>query len=172
MGFPIPEVATQEDLEILEALIKKHEADRCIFAGDLIHSKEGLSQFIIDLFSNWLKKTRCAFYLIFGNHDRPLVKRLPSEWNLQVFHAPWNDSPFSFCHEPEEKTEFFSFSGHLHPLASLKSSVDEVRLPCFILKKRGMVLPAFSSLAPGKTYVKQPEDQIFITTGKRILRLD
>ena len=43
----------------------------------------------------------------------------------------------------------FTWSGHLHPVLSLRSATDAVRVPCFLLRSHAGVLPAFSTLTGG-----------------------
>ncbi|MDP1859152.1 MAG: metallophosphoesterase [Gemmatimonadaceae bacterium] len=43
----------------------------------------------------------------------------------------------------------FTWSGHLHPVLSLRSATDAVRVPCFLLRPHAGVLPAFSTLTGG-----------------------
>ncbi|CDZ79985.1 metallophosphoesterase, DNA ligase-associated [Candidatus Rubidus massiliensis] len=170
-GIPVPEGSMEDDLKNLSSLINCYQPQACIVVGDLIHSKEGLTPPLISYISEWLESVNSSIHLVFGNHDRALIKKLPDNWNLQCHYQELIIPPFRFCHIPNIHSVFFTWSGHLHPTFSFSGKGDKLRLPCFYLSELQGILPAFSSFVGGYDMKKKKNDQIFVTTGKKVIKI-
>lgn len=169
-GIPIPEGSMDEDLLKLKDLIHRYEIMECIIVGDLIHSKTGLSALVREKIHHFLKTLACKVHLVFGNHDRPLLKSLPEEWNLQVYLEEFRIDNFCFRHHPVEDPHYFVWCGHLHPQFWLTSGADALRLPCFYLKKHLMILPAFGFFTGGMNMKKTQENEIYLVADKTVIK--
>jgi len=170
-GIPVPEGAMQQDLSKLANLIAQLAVERCIIVGDLIHSKSGVTTLVQQIFADWLATIKCKVDLVFGNHDRFLIKHLPTSWNLQPHHQNLVIGPFCFSHFPEILEDTFVWSGHLHPQFTLQSRNDRLTLPCFQISAQLVILPAFSSFVGGTNIYKDSSKQIYVTTGSEVICL-
>ncbi|MBS0649181.1 MAG: ligase-associated DNA damage response endonuclease PdeM [Verrucomicrobia bacterium] len=171
MGIPLPEGALQADLHRLTHLIDRWKAKECMILGDLIHSKIGLTDRIIQEFALWLQQSPTQVSLILGNHDRSLKRAFPSSWNLQIYPDSLTIEPFYFSHFPTHHDVFFVWAGHLHPQILLKEGPDKFIMRCFQIEPKLGILPAFSSIVGGAYVQPFSTSRIFPTTGDQIFEL-
>lgn len=170
-GIGVPEGAMEDDLRNLKQLIQELRAKRCVIVGDLIHARAGLSEGVIDFFAKWLDEIDCKVDLVFGNHDKALVKHLPESWNLKLHRTELKLGPFCFCHIPALKEGYFVWSGHIHPEIVLKSGTDRLRLRCFQIFEGQAVLPAFSTFVGGSYVKKHKGSQVFVIAGNQVIEV-
>lgn len=170
-GIAVPEGTMEEDLFNLEKVIRLTNAERCVIVGDLIHAKSGLSDRVKNKFSQWLQNLPCEIELVFGNHDRTLIKNLPNEWKLHPHFDRLVIPPFCFCHIPTQVENYFVWSGHVHPQIILKNGSDRLKLRCFQIFPNMAILPAFSIFTGGSLVRKGPHDRIFVTTGREVIEV-
>lgn len=156
----------EEDLARLSALVAETSAQRLIILGDLIHNSRGVTPAVDQKIRRWRQGFTGDILVIRGNHDRGW-KSIPQQWNLR-WETIWESGPFLFSHLPKRIDQRFVWSGHLHPTYRVKSAHDELRLPCFYLKPRMGVLPAFSHFTRGVEVTKENSDRVFVTTDKRV----
>ena len=66
--------------------------------------------------------------------------------DIEIYKPNLTLHPFQFVHEVNEANEnFFSISGHIHPGVLLRGHAKQaMKLPCFAMNERQLVLPAFS----------------------------
>lgn len=140
-GIAISSEILVDDLKKLELLIHHFEAEKVIIVGDLFHAGYNSD---LDLFKNWRDQFPREFILIKGNHDRLKCEHYENlgiiceENQLQI-------SNITFIHEPKNSEEnTFYISGHIHPGFVLKGKNERLRLPCFAVSERQIILPAFS----------------------------
>lgn len=171
LGIPIPEGAMKQDLMRMKELIEKLGTKRCIVVGDLIHAKAGLTEPVVEMFSEWLKEVNCEIDLVIGNHDRSLQKHLPHEWSLQLHKESFIDPPFCFCHFPCQKEDFYVWSGHLHPQIAIRGKIDRVVVRCFSIGKDVAILPAFSSFVGGTLIQKDKDTKLYGIANDKILEI-
>lgn len=169
-GIPIPEGAMMKDLERLHDLITKKGAERCLIIGDLLHHQSGLGATTLEMIEQGLNRLPCQLDLILGNHDRALKKLDHSSWQLNVHADQLIVEPFVFSHHPREAIEGYVLSGHLHPLASIKTGNQWHRFPCFFFQERYGILPAFTSFAGGVS-VDASEGKIYACLGDEVLKI-
>lgn len=171
-GLPVPTSATSRNAERLIELIQKLEPARILFLGDLFHSAynddwEAVGQ-IVRHFPG------CAFDLVRGNHDvlsdvqysRQGIRMLEKEiiGNLLLTHEPL----------PTQQVPkgLLNVAGHLHPAASLVGKGRQsLRLPCFWLSERQLILPAFGSFTGLWVVYPQEKDAVYIIAENRIMEL-
>lgn len=171
-GLPVPTSATSRNAELLIELLQKLEPARTIFLGDLFHSAynddwEAVGQ-IVRHFPG------CSFDLIRGNHDvlsdlqykRQGIRMLEQERidNLLLTHEPLS---------PDEVPDgLLNLAGHIHPAASLVGKGRQsLRLPCFWLSDRQLILPAFGSFTGLASIYPQARDTVFVIADNRIMEL-
>ena len=170
-GIPVPEGAMEEDLSELARLIEQTGAKKCVIVGDLIHAKNAAVGWVSENFSMWLKKPACQIDLVFGNHDKSLIKHLPSDWALSVHYEQLKIEPFCFSHIPTVVEGYFVWSGHLHPQIVLSNGSDRVTLRCFQIYDAQGILPAFSTFVGGFTIKKEKKSRVFVTTGQEVIEV-
>lgn len=182
-AIPVPGGTTQADLDRLSQAIERTCAARLVILGDLLHSREGRSAETFELVSRWRDRHfRLEIELIQGNHD--LHAGLPlADWRMQIFRPPVSEGPFVWRHDPEADIlredamatgpEPFALAGHIHPTVVLRGSARQsLRLPCFHLRNKVLVLPAFSSFAGGANIRPAEGDRVFPVSESSVFECD
>jgi metallophosphoesterase superfamily enzyme len=73
-------------------------------------------------------------------------------------------------HEPRDSAEGHTLAGHLHPGVVVSGpGLQRERLPCFLVRPRVTVLPAFGSFTGMASVMPQPEDHAFVIAGGEVL---
>ena len=92
--------------------------------------------------------------LVRGNHDRRAGD--PSEqFGIELVDEPYDAEGIVARHHPLASDECEGqgatiLAGHLHPCVRMSGAArDSVRLPCFVLQERQIVLPAFGAFTGG-----------------------
>jgi len=168
-AMAVPEGASNTDLERLAALVRQREATRLIVAGDFVHAPESLSQDIRHALKEWdarLGETQVV--IVQGNHDRG--SRLSDVLPRATVHArELQVGPFTVQHYPEERPDTYVIAGHLHPGVPLTlQGRDRVRLPCFWVRRRQLVLPSFGTFT-GLSDVPRAEGRHALITPDQVL---
>lgn len=169
-GIPIPGGILQADLDRLSRVQQESGAERIIFLGDLIHAKAGLTDDLFDRIAQWRKTLDVELILIRGNHDRH-CKNFPSEWEIEVLDGFMTDGPFAFSHHPDPVEGHYTWAGHIHPVISLASLGDRLRMPCFHLRARVGVLPAFSLFTGGFNIQKGPGERVIALAESELIEI-
>lgn len=141
-GIAISSQILFDDLKVLENLIEFFNAEKIIIVGDLFHAGENSD---LDIFCEWRKHfSSLEIILVKGNHDR--IKQEFYEKNcIEICEEILQIDPFSFVHEPQNLSDVFSISGHLHPGIIIEGKAKQkVKLPCFAVSNHQIILPAFS----------------------------
>lgn len=170
-GIPIPQGIMDDDLLSITSLIDRYNVKKCIIVGDLIHAKSGLSEDVKKKFSDWLNKTTCEVHLVLGNHDKPLLKSLPSEWLLHIHVEGLLIEPFYFSHHPIPHEVWFVWSGHLHPKVEISDKYDRLVLRCFQVFKDLCVLPAFGFFTGGMLVKKSKDCKIYAIADDSVIEI-
>ncbi len=174
-GIPVPASILETELERLSVLIERLAPSQVVILGDLIHSAQGttreVAQTVARRLGQWTQGSHLKFTLILGNHDRKL-DHLPASWPIETRTGPMLRGPFSFVHEPAEvPSDHYGFCGHLHPTVLLQGGHDRLRLPCFHVGRRFMVLPAFSHFTRGLIQSKAPGERVFAVAGPSVIEI-
>lgn len=147
-GIALPSIASEDNLRRLASLIDIHRPTQVLFLGDLFHHRYNREwESFIALRKNY---GTIAFSMVIGNHDI-----LPSDVYASASISVANvllESSFLFMHKPstDAVSSHFVFCGHIHPVYCLKSSAkQQLKLPCFVLEERQMILPSFGIFTGG-----------------------
>lgn len=157
VAFPLGE---REDLhERLDALVAHFDPEEVVFAGDVIHTFDGVSDRTRESLRELALTCRAAdaeLVLVAGNHDTALASAwdgpLHDEYVVTVADGG-ETSRTVVCHgheSPETEADRYVF-GHVHPTIVIEGD----RHPCFChgeeLYRGGdvLVVPAFNRIAPG-----------------------
>lgn len=166
-GIAVPESILTDDLARLGALIAKTGAERIWVLGDLIHGKLGLTDGVVERIATWREAWPVELVLIRGNHDRWL-KEFPPAWRVTIRDEAWEEGPFRFSHEPLLHPERFVWCGHVHPTVRFPSTIDPIRLPCFVIEGSLGILPAFSAFTGGQNILLKPGMMIYPVSAEEI----
>lgn len=143
-GIPITSDYLLQDLNLLEALIKKYHAAKVYFLGDLFHSFSNVEHQVVE---DWMKNMSVSFVLIEGNHDQ--YSHIP---DFCTVHNHLKIKDIVLRHEMQTK-DAFSIFGHLHPGIKIKGKGRlYTSLPAFYVNPKYIAMPAFGSLKGCRMY--------------------
>jgi uncharacterized protein len=136
-GEAVPIADIHDTVSIFRHLRARHKILRVVVAGDLIENRAGLE--VASRFHRCLKDLGLELTVVPGNHDRgveavglPIQKRITiGGWRIVHGFGPL----------PRGR----AILGHYHPALR----IDGRHLPCFLIGRRRMILPAFSDDATG-----------------------
>jgi DNA ligase-associated metallophosphoesterase len=168
LGIPVPRGTTSENLDALDALIDATGANHVLFLGDFLHARAAHAAGTQAAMLAW-RRCRCDLILtlVRGNHDKHAGD--PAELlAIDLVDEPWTVGPLSFCHHPDLDAPGYVLAGHVHPVYVLATRFDALRLPCFVLGPRRMILPSFGSFTGGHVVRPEADDRIFITSGEAV----
>ena len=150
LGQPVPGGTTLENLSRLAALITRHAPTHLIFLGDFLHAAAGRTPDLLVARAGWrAQHAAVAMTLVRGNHDSRAGDP-PESLRIKVVDEPHLHGPFACCHHPQMHATHAVLAGHLHPACRLSGAGrDSLRLPCFVLETRQLVLPAFGEFTGG-----------------------
>ncbi len=157
-GIPVPVGLSTTTLTALSQSLQSTGAAELIFLGDLIHDRQSMTPALVDEFFVWRQKhLDIQLTLVRGNHDRH-VAAFPPEWQMKVCQL-LQCGPFELIHEVSEKSlsqsDRFQIGGHWHPVISIGSGADQMRLPCFVVGAQHITLPAFGPFKGGMKQARQ-----------------
>ena len=168
-GLPVPEGDTSRDLIRLATLVQQTQATRLIVAGDLFHAPAGITQEIEGVIQSFLDQLDIPFHLVGGNHDARL-KRFPCAISPVESH---DIGTLRIIHDPKDTTEdCLHLAGHWHPVVKIKDGGRRsLRLRCFLLRNRTLVLPSFGSFTGGAVIPLEPNDRAFVAIRENVIEL-
>lgn len=169
-GVPAPGGTTDGTLGVLSRALEETQAQRLAMLGDLWHARQGRTDDIIGKFLAWRRQhAGVAMTLVEGNHDRR-SGRLPQGCDVEEVAEPHAFGPFALRHYPEEASEGYVLSGHLHPAAVLDGAGRQaLKLPCFWFGARVGVLPAFGDFTGCAAIRAVPGDRVFVVAENRVI---
>ncbi len=167
-GIPIPSDIINDDLSKLAAAFERYQPQKIIVLGDLIHSREGITDALVEQISQWRQSIPGELILIKGNHDRSL-KLWPQQWHVEIIEEKMQLGHLTLLHEYDETIGDYQISGHLHPVLKLRVSGDRLRLPCFYQQTKALFLPAFCSFAGGFEVELKASEKIYLIVDQDIV---
>lgn len=170
-GLPIPRAVLDEQLTRLDAAILATAARRIIIVGDLLHAPAGLTGPMVEHFAAWRSRSTIEIAVVPGNHDRAL-SRIASAWRLTILPTPHIEGPFAFVHDPAHcprRASVYYWAGHLHPAVTLRRGNDSLKLPCFHLKEKLGLLPAFSAFTGGSPIARDARARVFGIADNQVI---
>jgi DNA ligase-associated metallophosphoesterase len=170
-GIPIPGGTTGEDLARLDAALYRTGARRLVVLGDLFHARAGrIATRTLAELRGWRERcTRLEIQLVRGNHDRHAGDP-PEDLRINCVNSPAFLPPFVLRHEPRDSSEGYTLAGHLHPAVVVSGpALQRERLPCFLVRPRVTVLPAFGSFTGTASVIPEPADHAFVVVDGEVL---
>lgn len=172
-GIPIPVGTTSDDLARLDSALRRTGARRMVVLGDLFHAKAGrIASHTLAELRRWRSLAGgFEILLVRGNHDRHAGDP-PNDLQVNCVNAPAFVPPFIFRHEPAEAEGGYWLAGHVHPgLTLVGRGLQRETLPCFLVRRTGMVLPAFGSFTGLGTVEPGPDDRSFVVAEDEVLEV-
>lgn len=164
-GINIPEGDNVRDLNRIDQLIEKTKCQQIIIAGDFLHTPSGVSKELTDLVDTWVTHSDAQILLVAGNHDRRALRRKPGI-NLEITDRFENEA-LEIVHDPKDAgATKLTICGHVHPAVRINRL--KLRSACFHVSANCLTLPAFGSFTGSQLVRPEPDDRIFVSTGKRI----
>jgi len=168
-GIAMPGSTQVKDGLILAGLIRQHQAERMIVAGDFFHSRHNKE---VDDFSTW-RQAHQSLHIDFvpGNHDI-LPQRLYHSWSLQVHEQGMRINDIYITHDQEkERSAPFNIYGHVHPGVKLQGlGRQAVTLPCFCINDHCMILPAFGQFTGCHLIQSRDYKNIFVIGEGKVMQ--
>ncbi len=174
-GIPVPSGDSRADLARLDRALDATGAERLLILGDLLHAREAREGHVDDALARWRSRhPDLEVVLVRGNHDRHAGPPDPA-LGVRVVEEPWSLAPFLLRHHPPEDgaVEGPSLAGHLHPVVRLHGpGRDRARLPCFWVRPRTLVLPAWGRFTGGHAVPVGPGDRVFVPVDGSVLEVE
>lgn len=172
LGVPVPHGTTLGNLERLSRLIEALQPASVVFLGDLLHAKEALGPRIVAALVAWRERhADVAMILVEGNHDAK-AGALPAALDIERVGEPWRLDRIAFRHHPVAEDGAVVLAGHLHPTVVLRGRADDsARLPCYWLRERVVILPAFGDFTGGALIAREAGDRVIAIADDRLFEI-
>ncbi len=172
-GVPVPAGSTEHDLLRLDRVLDRTRAAHLIVVGDLAHSRHGWDARALAPVLAWrARRPALGITLVRGNHDAHAGDPPPA-LGIRAVDGPFLVGPFRCIHEPPAADGgAFTLAGHLHPAVTLSGrGRDHVRLPCFVVGRERLVLPAFSAFTGGGGWEPAAGDRVFAVVESGVVKV-
>jgi uncharacterized protein len=171
-GFAVPRGTTAGALARLDAALERTGAGKLVVLGDFFHARAGRVRATLDALERWrARRADLEITLVRGNHDREAGDPLEA-LRIRCVDAPLAAPPFAFVHHPADVAGAYAIAGHLHPAAVLRGpGRQRHRLPCFWLRERIAVLPAFGEFTGAAEIRASTRDGVFVIADDEVMRV-
>ena len=169
-GAPAPTGASEETLRRLGALVDDVAPERLVILGDFVHASPSMTKGLAASLTAWReRRAAVACAIVLGNHDR-LAGPWLANCGFEIVEAPAVYAGCDCRHFPLEQVEALrqgptTLAGHLHPMTRLHGpGRDSLRLPCFVVSGRQVVLPAFGEFTGGSHIARSAHSRLLAAT--------
>ncbi|HXT08051.1 MAG TPA: ligase-associated DNA damage response endonuclease PdeM [Roseiarcus sp.] len=174
-GLPVPAGTTRENLTRLDELIEALQPRRLIVLGDLFHAPAAYRQTTLREVAAWrARRAGLAVTLVAGNHDAR-AGAPPATLGLELADAPFALDGLELRHLPLDDDNGDgppALAGHLHPAARLSGPAhDSLRLPCFVMRGRQLILPAFGEFTGASLATADVATALCVVAGDRLIHI-
>jgi DNA ligase-associated metallophosphoesterase len=170
LGAPAPTGASEETLRRLGALIDEMAPEKLVVLGDFVHAVPSMTKGLTASLVEWRERRASVdCVVVLGNHDRRAGAWLAG-CGFTPVEAPAVHAGCECRHFPLEEAEALApgptlLAGHLHPMTRLRGpGRDSLRLPCFVVSGRQVVLPAFGEFTGGAFVARSPGARLLAAT--------
>lgn len=168
LGVPVPGGTTAENVAALDALVDRYGARGIVFLGDFLHAKAAHAPATQRVLLAWREqRPMLDLLLVRGNHDRHAGDPA-AHLRIALVDEPHALGPFAFCHHPDLAAGQYVLAGHVHPTFLLASRFDSLKLPCFLVGPRRMILPSFGAFTGGYLITPEPGERVYVSSGEAI----
>ena len=173
LGQPVPHGTTAGTLARLDALIAAQGARRLVVLGDFLHARSGRASGLWRQLRRWrAARPDLACVVVRGNHDAHAGDPPEDCGFVSVDEAFCLDDVEGWHHVETGRGAgegVTLLSGHLHPVVRLTGpGRDRLRLRCFCLRGREIVLPAFGEFTGGHPVEPRDWSELVATTEERL----
>lgn len=167
-GIALANHIMKNDLERLSILIENFQPEKFIIVGDLLHAGNNSD---VDEFCTWqMQYPEIKFCLVEGNHDK-ISKTVEKKLCLDSRSNSLEVGEISFVHDFDRSNPKFQITGHIHPGFVINSPVKRIKLPCFALTSKQLLLPAFSEFTGLDTKNIPKKGMYFVFTDSDIYEI-
>ena len=162
-GIPVPWGTTDANLRRLSAMLERTRASRLIMLGDVLHTRQGASEAMLERFAGWRDEyDALAIEAVRGNHDRH-AGPMPASLRIVDRGDVWTEHGMVLRHEPVADVQGRAvMAGHVHPAVWLHGmAMRSERLPCFHFADRLALLPAFGAFTGMHPIRPRRSDRVF-----------
>lgn len=170
LGAPAPTGASEETLRRLGALVDALKPEQLVVLGDFVHATPSMTPGLSASLSAWrAHRAELACVVVLGNHDVRSGRWIES-LGFEVTDAPARYAGCECRHFPLDDEDALTdgpttLAGHLHPMMRLYGpGRDSLRLPCFVISGRQVVLPAFGEFTGGSFISRRPQTRLMAAT--------
>lgn len=167
-GVSVPSGHTLQDLAKLNDLQRETGATRLFVLGDLVHARGGLTDTLVEEVALWRETFPADITVVLGNHDY-YAGGVPEAWQMDSVAEGYEVGGLKLYHHPQDEGP--CVYGHLHPVVSVKSALDALRLPCFVLEQNRLLLPAFGTFTGGANTSRKPGRHVFAALPDGVVSL-
>ncbi|RCS25178.1 ligase-associated DNA damage response endonuclease PdeM [Phyllobacterium salinisoli] len=140
-GMMLPPYDTAATLELLAAVIARHNPALIVSLGDSFHDGHASARLPAPYVSRLHELMSGREWVwITGNHDPERPVGLPGDVADELAIGP-----LIFRHEPQSGSAPGEIAGHLHPAAKIVRRGRSVRRPCFASDGERLIMPAFGA---------------------------
>lgn len=170
-GLAVPSSVLDGELERLDQLLAAHPARELIVLGDLVHAPPEPGEDWPEAILDWRRQhDRLEIGVVIGNHDRALAAQLEA-WSMANLGDRHRRDGLDLVHETSLERPGPGLSGHVHPVARIRSGPEHIRLPVFARRDQHLILPAFGRFTGGRDLGKHPQWQCLAAAGHRVVAL-
>lgn len=172
VGIAAPD-ATRVDLDRIERLMRLAGARRLVVLGDFFHARAGVTASTLGALEEWRARCRAVEVVVIrGNHDLGAGDP-PRGLGVRSCPDPFRLGPWVCRHEPVADARGPVLAGHVHPGRVLRDRRGGVlRVACFVVGERMVVLPGFGSFTGTKEYAGRVGDRFFAVSEQTIIPLN
>jgi len=166
-GSALPGNAMFQNFIKLDNTVEYFNPESICFLGDLFHSTLNNEW---NLFTEWVERTQLPIILVAGNHD--IIGPLKYEELGITVVSEWTLDGFLLIHDPQEREDYYTLSGHIHPAVLLAGKGRQfLKLPCFFRTPNQLILPAFGEFTG--TYVMEPQEDytVYVITKEDVVEV-
>jgi DNA ligase-associated metallophosphoesterase len=166
LGQPVPQGTTSRNLQRLNALLARYEAEKLIFLGDFLHAPKSHAPATLAALRSWRRlHDHLHCMLVRGNHDLKAGDP-PEDLGFAIVSEPYLIGSIALQHIPSSHATHHVIAGHVHPTFRLQSKGrQKLVLPCFYHEPALTILPAFGDFTGGFAMEKQANSRLFVTDG-------
>lgn len=171
-GIAAPQNVNKKSIDRLQRLVEDLKPGALYILGDLFHSQANREWF---QFEEWINNTKNVdIHLIKGNHD--LLHESFYNYTGIKIHDHIRTSGFQFMHDPvhfkKKDSNDLLVSGHIHPGVKVSGrGRQSVRLPCFVVSEKSILLPAFGEFTGLHTIKPKETERVFVVVEESVIEL-
>lgn len=169
-GAPAPTGTSEETLRRLGALVGLLKPEQLVVLGDFVHATPSMTPGLTASLKAWrADRSQLSCVVVLGNHDVRAGRWIES-LGFEVAEAPTRHAGCECRHFPLDDEAALeegptTLAGHLHPMTRLYGpGRDSLRLPCFVVSGRQVVLPAFGEFTGGSYISRRPQLRLMAAT--------